>query len=51
MFDLALTVSEIFTFEIFDLEKVGDGQRVYHSQWCQQWQISKSIKPHNVCLS
>ena len=28
------TVFYIFTFEIFDLEKPGQGQRVQHSQWC-----------------
>ena len=31
-FALALTVFEILTFEIFDVEKLGHGQRVQHSQ-------------------
>ena len=31
MFALALTVSEILKFHIFDLEKVGQGHFVYHS--------------------
>ena len=31
-FPLALTVFEILTFEIFDLKKLGQGERVQHSQ-------------------
>ena len=32
---LTLTVSEIWEFEMFDLENCGQGRRVEHSQWRQ----------------
>ena len=34
IFKLALTISEILAFEIFDLANVGQGHRVQLSQWC-----------------
>ena len=41
-FSLALTVFEILTFEIFDLEKVGQGHGVQH------WQCRTRLQRQNL---
>ena len=33
-FELALTVSDILTFQMFELQKVGQGHGIYISQCC-----------------
>ena len=43
MFAQAFTFLEILTFEIFDLEEVGQDHGVQHSQWRHLMEKSKSI--------
>ena len=43
-FVLALTISKILTFEIFDHEKAGPGHGVQRSQWCRSMANIKICK-------
>ena len=45
-FALALTVFEILPFEIFDIEELGQGQRVQHSQLCHSMANVEIYKYH-----
>ena len=53
IFYLALIVSEILAFDIFGLEKVGQGHRVQISQWRRFMVNMKIYKSHNThfCVS
>ena len=49
LFTLSLTISEILRFEMFDLENVGQGHLVQHSQWnhlVANINFYKSQSPH-----
>ena len=43
---LALTISEIFRLEIFDLENLGQGHAVRHSQWSHPMANINIFKHH-----
>ena len=47
VFVQALVVSQILTFQMFNLENVDQGHRVQYSQWTIWWQISMSTKVVN----
>ena len=51
-FSLALTVFQIFTFQIRDLENVGQSHNVQHSQWNHSMAIPDelSVGNDNVCI-
>ena len=44
---LALTVSEVITFQMFDFENLDQGQGLQHSQWFHSMANVNVYKSHN----